>query len=501
MTTTLATKIGTPLLVDDRSSNPHHNRRWAILGVLATAQLMVVLDSTVVNIALPSAQKALGFSDGDRQWVVTAYALAFGSLLLLGGRLADLLGRKRMFLIGLAGFAGASAVGGAATGFGMLVVARAVQGGFGALLAPAALSLLTTTFTNPKERGKAFGIYGAIAGGGAAVGLLLGGVLTEYLSWRWCMYVNLIFAIGAFIGGLVLLHNQPVDHRAHLDVPGILTVSTALFSLVYGFSHAETGGWADPTTIGFLVAGVALLGAFVWIQTRSNHPLLPLRILAERNRSGAYLAILVAGAGMFGAFLFLTYYMQSTLGYSAIMSGLAFLPMTGFIVLTSTMSQTLLSTRIGPRWIITPGMVLAALGMAWFTGIGETSDYVVHILPGTALMGVGVGLIFSSAMRLATTGVNAEDSGVASALVSTGQQVGGSIGTALLNTLAASAVTSYLGAHGRPTAAVISDAAVHGYVTAFWWSTAIFAVGAVISAFLLSSRVPSAGANAEAVVL
>jgi EmrB/QacA subfamily drug resistance transporter len=469
--------------------------------VLAVAQLMVVLDTTVVNIALPSAQRSLGFSDGARQWVVTAYALAFGSLLLLGGRLADLFGRKRMFLIGLVGFAVASAVGGAATGFTMLVASRAVQGGFGALLAPAGLSLLTTTFTNPKERMKAFGIYGAIAGGGAAVGLLLGGVLTEYLSWRWCMYVNLIFAIGALVGGLVLLHNQPSEHRPKLDLPGVVTVSAALFSIVFGFSHAETAGWSDAVTLGFLLAGAVLLGTFIWLQTRSAHPLLPLRILASRNRGGAYVAIFLAGIGMFGAFLFLTYYMQSTLGYSAIMSGLAFLPLSVVVVATSTTSTTVLASRVGPRWLVGSGMLISALGMASFTTIGLSSGYLQHILPGVIAIGVGIGLIFSSAINLATAGVETADSGVASALVSTGQQVGGSVGTALLNTLSASAVAGYLSSHAASDATTLAHAAVHGYVTAFWWSAALFAAGAVICGWMLSPKATAADPNSEAIVL
>ena len=480
--------------------NPHHTRRWAILAVLATAQLMVVLDTTVVNIALPSAQKALGFSNGDRQWVVTAYALAFGSLLLLGGRLADLLGRKRVFIIGLIGFAAASAIGGAANGFGMLVTARAIQGAFGAMLAPAGLALLTTTFTQSKERAKAFGIYGAIAGGGAAVGLLLGGVLTEYLSWRWCMYVNLIFAIGAVIGGTILLHNQPSEERPRLDIPGVLTVSAGLFSLVYGFSHAESAGWGSTTTVAFLVAGVALLLTFVGIQTRSRNPLLPLRILANRNRSGAYLAIFIAGMGMFGAFLFLSYYMQGTLHYTAVMSGLAFIPLTVSLVATSISSTILLTPRVGPRWTVGIGMLIASAGMVLFSGIGAHTGYAAHILPGTIVMGIGMGMTFSRAMSLATSEVRHEDAGVASALVSTGQQVGGSIGTALLNTLAASAAASYVAVHGK-SAAVLVNASIHGYVTAFWWAAGIFAIGAVICGFLLTSEVSLTSGDAEVVPL
>jgi EmrB/QacA subfamily drug resistance transporter len=480
------------------ASNPHHERRWLILGVLALAQLTVVLDTTVVNIALPSAQKALAFSNTDRQWIVTAYALAFGSLLLLGGRLADLVGRKRVFITGLVGFALASAVGGAATGFGMLVTARAVQGAFGALLAPAALSLLTTTFTDAKERAKAFGIYGAIAGGGAGIGLLLGGVLTEYLSWRWCMYVNLIFAGAAVVGGSMLLHNRPAETRQRLDLVGIVTASAGLFSLVYGFSHAETGGWSDSVTIGFLAAGIALVIAFVVSQTKVANPLLPMRVVLDRNRGGAYLSIFMAGAGMFGVFLFLTYYLQQTLHFSAIRSGLAFLPMVGVIVVVSTLSSQILARRVGPKLIIPPGLAIATGGMLLLLGIDVHSSYATAVLPGTLVFGAGVGLVFSSAMSIATMGVDAGDAGVASAMVNTGQQVGGSIGTALLNTIAATAATHYLTAKS-PTAANLAEATIHSYTTAFAWSAGIMATAAVLCGLLLRSEVPQIDPDAELV--
>ena len=307
----------------ERPASPHHDRRWAILAMLGIAQLMVVLDATIVNIALPSAQKDLGFTNENRQWIVTAYALAFGSLLLLGGRLGDLFGRKWTFVVGLLGFAVASALGGAAQSFGVLVAARALQGAFGALLAPSALSLLTTTFTDPDERGKAFGIFGAIAGGGAAIGLLLGGILTEWLSWRWCLYVNLLFAIPAAASAVVLLVNQAHPERPRIDVPGALTVTAGLFGLVYGFSSAETRGWAEPLTIVSLGLGAGLIVLFVWLERRVAHPLLPLRVVLDRDRGGAYLAIGISGAGMFGVFLFLTYYLQQTLGFSPIQTGLA----------------------------------------------------------------------------------------------------------------------------------------------------------------------------------
>lgn len=291
-------------------------RRWWGLVVIALAQLMVVLDATIVNIALPSAQRDLGMSDGNRQWVITAYTLAFGGLLLLGGRVADLVGRKRTFVIGLVGFAAASALGGAATGSGMLFAARALQGVFAALLAPSALSLLTTTFTDPKERGKAFGIYGALAGSGSAIGFIVGGLLTEYLNWRWCLYVNVPIAVAAVIGALVLLHDRPGHAGARLDVPGVLLGCGGLVAIVYGFSEAQPRGWSDALVLTLLVGGVVLLAAFVWWQSRTPMPLLPLHIVKDRNRAGCFLTMGLAVIGMFGLFLFMTYYLQVVLAYS-----------------------------------------------------------------------------------------------------------------------------------------------------------------------------------------
>jgi EmrB/QacA subfamily drug resistance transporter len=476
--------------------NPHHARRWAILVLLGIAQLMVVLDATIVNIALPSAQTALHFSDDSRQWVITAYALAFGSLLLFGGRIGDLFGRKLTFVAGLIGFAVASALGGAAESFGVLVAARALQGAFGALLAPSALSLLTTTFTSADERGKAFGIYGAIAAGGGAVGLLLGGVLTEYLSWRWSLYVNLAFAIPAAIGALALLHNQAHAATARIDLPGTLTASGGLFALVYGFSNAETHSWGAASTIAFLAAGVALLAAFVAIQRRAEHPLLPLRVVLDRNRGGSYLAVGIIGAGMFGVFLFLTYYLQQTLGFSPIKTGLAFLPMIGMVMVTATTATTRLLPRTGPRPLLTVGMVLSAAGMVLLAQLGVDSTYAAHVLPGLLVSGAGLGLVMAPAMNTATLGVDAADAGVASATVNTMQQIGGSMGTALLSTLASSAAASYLTSK-PPDASLAAQAAVHGYTTAFWWSAGIFAVGAIVCGLLLRGGAPRYEPSAE----
>jgi len=471
------------------SDNPHHDRRWLILAFLGLAQLMVVLDATIVNIALPSAQVDLGFSDDSRQWVITAYALAFGSLLLIGGRVSDYFGRKRTMIAGLLGFAGASALGGAAPSFEVLVGARALQGAFGALLAPAALSLLTTTFTEPGERAKAFGVYGAIAGGGGAVGLLLGGLLTEYLDWRWNMYVNLFFAVPAAIGVSALLVNQVPKIRARMDVPGALTATAGLFGLVFGFSKAESDGWGATVTLVSLGLGVVLLAGFLLIQHRSDNPMLPLRVVTDRTRGGSYIAVAISGASMFGVFLFLTYFLQETMGFSPVKTGLAFLPMIACLMVSAMSASTKLLPRFGPRPLVPTGMVLAMVGMIFLTGIEVGSTYAANVLPGLLLLGFGFGLIIAPSMASATLGVAAADSGVASAMVNTSQQVGGSIGTALLSTISASAVTSFA-AGKAPSPDLIAQASVHGYTTAFWWSAAILAVGAVATGLLMKGGAP-----------
>jgi EmrB/QacA subfamily drug resistance transporter len=464
-------------------------RRWLVLGVVGLAQLMIVLDITVMNIALPSAQKALHFSNVDRQWVITAYALAFGSLLLFGGRLGDLFGRKVTFLTGLGGFAIASAVGGASVNFTMLITARACQGVFGALLAPAALSVLTTTFSDPKERGKAFGVYGAIAGGGGLVGLLLGGVLTEYLNWRWCLYVNLIFAAVAAVGAAVFLSSRrSAAAGARLDVLGTVLVSGSMFCLVYGFSNAATRSWHTASTWGFLAAGVVLLAGFVAWQFRSAHPLLPPRVVLNRNRGGAYLAILIVGASMFGLFLFLTYYLQTILGYSPVVTGLAFLPAIAMVMTFAQISNIVLMPRTGPKPLVGLGMLIAAAGMAWLTRIGVHSGYASTVLGPLLVAGAGIGLSMPPSMNAGTFGVAPSDAGVASATLNVGQQLGGSIGTALLNTIATSAAAAYLASHitsaiaVSPSArgALAAAAAVHGYTTGFWWTAGFFAGGAIV---------------------
>ncbi|MCU1557507.1 MAG: Puromycin resistance protein pur8 [Microbacteriaceae bacterium] len=465
------------------------SRRWWTLTTVALAQLMVVLDSTVVNIALPSAQTDLGFSNGERQWIVTAYSLAFGSLLLLGGRLSDLIGRKRTFIIGLIGFAGASALGGAASSFGMLVGARALQGAFGAMLAPTALAVLTTTFTIPKERARAFGVFGAIAGAGGAFGLLLGGFLTQDFDWRWNLYINVFIAIFAIVGAVLFVTSvERTGPRPKLDMPGTILVSGALFSLVYGFSNAETDGWGSALTWGFLTAAGVLLIAFVLWQRRATHPLLPLSIVLDRNRGAAFVSVLIAGAGMFGIFLFVTYYLQTSLHYTPIQTGLAFLPMIGLLITAAQLSTNIFVPRFGPKIMVPFGMTLAAIGMVYLTHLDLNSSYAADVLPPLMIVGFGMGSIMPASMQTATLGVDRQFAGVASAMVNTSQQVGGSIGTALLNTLAATAAADYIAGHLPPSATVAAEAAIRSYATAYWWGAGFFAFGAVLAALLFRRR-------------
>src|SRR5580700_5600809 len=373
----------------------NHDRRWWILGVLGIAQMMVILDGTIVNIALPTAQHDLHFSNADRQWIVTAYSLAFASLLLLGGRIGDMIGRKRALVIGLVGFAAASAIGGASVDFTMLVIARTVQGAFGALLAPSVLALLTTTFTDPDERARAFGIYGALAGAGGALGLLLGGILTSYASWRWTLFVNLVFAGTATIGGLLWLKKDKGADHDPLDLPGLFMSAGGVFSLVFGFSHAETTAWSNPYTIGFLVAGVVLLVAFAYFETRARYPLLPPRVVLNRTRGGSNLAMLFASIGLFGVFLFLTYYLQATLGFSPVKTGVAFLPLVAALAATAQVSNRILLPKVGPRPIVPIGFLVSAAGIFGLHLLGLHSSYASHVLPYLVVLGIGSGLCVS----------------------------------------------------------------------------------------------------------
>ncbi len=473
-------------------------RRWLILGVISLAQLMVVLDATIVNIALPSAQRALGFSTADRQWVVTAYALAFGGLLLVGGRLSDLLGRKRTFIAGLAGFAVASAIGGAAPDFAILIAARAVQGAFGALLAPSALALLTTTFADPRERGRALGIFTTITGAGGAIGLLLGGVLTEYLSWRWCLYVNLFFAAVALTGAIPLIARQQRSRGAAFDVPGSILAVGGLTAIVYGFSEASTAGWGGGPTIGLLAGGVALLAAFVFVEHRAAHPLLPLAVVTDRLRGAAYLGALIGGIGIIGMFLLLTYYFQVILGFTPLQAGLAFLPFIAGVIIGSNIVSNVALGRLGPKVIVPVGLLLAAAGVAWLTRIGPHGSYGYDVAPALLLTGLGISCAFVTAFSLGPVGTRPSDTGVAASMVNSSNQVGFSLGAALLNTIAADAAGTYLATHHA--AASLAAATVHGDVTAFAFLAVLFAAGAIITGLLhprkaaISSRLTGAQA-------
>ena len=474
----------------DPASAAPDPRRWHALAVIAVAQLMVVLDSSIVNLALPSAKADLGISDANQQWVVTAYTLSFGGLLLLGGRVADYAGRKRMFIIGLVGFAGASALGGLAPTQGLLFGARALQGGFAAFLVPAALSLLSVTFHDPKERAKAFGVYGAIAGSGAAIGLLLGGVLTQYASWRWCLLVNVPIALLAVAGALREVKESKAGGNTRYDVPGAVTVTGGLVSLVYGFTKAapkaagDPSRWTDPATLGWFGLALVLLVSFFVIETRTKHPLLPMRVLLDRNRGGAYLVQLVTAIGLFGMFLFLSLYMQTILGYSPLRAGLAFLPFSVGIILTAGLASNLLP-KLGPRPLMVPGLLFATVGMLLLSRLTPTSSYATHVLPSLIMISVGLALVFIPVASTALHAVGGHDAGVASALINTSQQVGASLGIALLNTVAAGATTTYLASH-RVLPPPLKAALTHGYTQAFMFSAGFLFLAAVVAAVLIN---------------
>jgi EmrB/QacA subfamily drug resistance transporter len=460
-------------------------KRWAILAVVVIAQLMVVLDASIVTIALPSAQRALHISVANRQWVITAYTLAFGGLLLLGGRIADFGGRRRMFMVGLIGFAAASALGGLAVDQVMLFGSRALQGAFAALMAPAALSILTITFqSDPRERAKAFGAYGAVSGAGGAIGVLAGGILTQYASWRWCLLVNVPIALLAAVAASRTVHESRAVGTTRYDIPGALLSTAGLVSLVYGFTKADTDGWTAAPTLALISIAVVLLATFVLVESRSSHPLLPLRVVTERNRGGSYLATLLTGAGLFAMFVFLSYYLQQVLHYSALKAGVAFLPFAAGIIVAAGISSALMP-RVGPRVPMTLGLFIGAVGLAWLTQIGVHTSYWTHVLPPEILMSGGLGLAFPALSSTALTRVNERDSGVASALVSTTQQVGGSLGTALLNTLAATATATYIAAHGR---LATPAGVVHGFSVAFAVGACFLILAALTSAVLVTAR-------------
>ena len=456
--------------------------RWRALAVIAIASLMIVLDGSIINLALPSAQKALHITNANRQWVVTAYSLAFGSLLLLGGRIADFVGRKKIFIIGLIGFAIASAIGGLSTNQSELFAMRGLQGAFGALLAPSSLSLINVTFTVPKERARAFGVYGGISGGGAAIGLIMGGFLTEYASWRWCLLVNLPIALLAVALAVPFLHESKAKGDNKYDVPGAITVTAGLVSLVYGFSQAADHGWANVRTYPYFVIAIVLISAFFIIETRVKHPLLPMRVLAERNRGGSYIGSLLTGVGLFAMFLFLSIYMQGFLHYSPLKAGVAFLPFTVGIIFGAGIASQLLP-KIGPRPLMVFGMLLATVGILLFSRLTPTSGYTSHLLAPMLIMSFGVALYF---IPNASTGLHdsgEHDAGVASAMINTSQQIGGSLGAALLNTIAISSTAAFVVGHKGLSPAY---GAVHGFTTTFKWGAAFLFTCAIVSALMIN---------------
>jgi EmrB/QacA subfamily drug resistance transporter len=469
------------------------DRRWLALAVIGIAQLMIILDASIVNIALPHAQVDLGISDANRQWVLTAYTLTFGGLLLLGGRIADYFGRKRTFLVGLFGFAAASALGGVAQSAGWLFGARALQGVFAAVLAPAVLSLITTTFTEAHERAKAFAVYGAISGTGAAIGLIAGGALTEFLSWRWTLLVNTPIAIAVAIAASVLVTESRAEGDRHFDVPGAIVATSGLTLLVYGFTEASLHGWTAPLTLALLAVAVVLLVGFVAWEARAKNPMLPLRIVLDRNRGGSYLAFFLATLAMFSVFLFLTYYFQGVLGYSALKAGVAFLPFPLGVIVSSTIASRTLP-RFGPRVLATAGFSSAVLGMLWLTQLPADSAYLTHVVPSMLLISLGMGHVFVPLSSTALLGVPNHDAGAASALVNTMQQVGGSLGIAFLNTIATSATTSYAETHGGLTAA----ATVHGFTSAFAVGVGIMTAALIVVVTLIRPQgsAPTAGERA-----
>ncbi len=465
---------------------PTTDRRWAALVVIAVAQLMVALDATIVNIALPSAQAALGFDDGDRQWVITAYTLPFAGLLLLGGRVADHLGRRRAFMIGMTGFAAASALAGAAPNFGLLVTGRALQGGFAAILAPTALSLVAVTFSEPKERAKAFGVYGAVASSGGAAGLLLGGALSEYVDWRWCLFVNIPIAIAAMIAGRAVLPNPPSHAGSRIDVMSAGLITASLVAVVYACSQAVPHGWSSPQVIAPMAVGLAGIVVFLVVQGQRQSPLLPLRIVADRSRAGAYLAVAAAVVGSFGMFLMLTYHFQVILGYTPLQAGLAFLPLAVAVSSSAYGISSRLLPHVQPKTLIVPGLLAAATGLTLMTQLDATSGYFSLILPAQVLLGLGMGCVFTPAISIATSDIDYRDAGVAAAVANTAMQIGGSLGTAVLNTVAITATAAYTAAHAAaPT--VARDALVHGYAAATTWAAVLLIVVAAVIAVMIRS--------------
>ena len=460
------------------SISTSHSRRWWTLAVLALTQLVVVLDATIVTIALPEAQQELGLTDVERQWVVTAYVLVFGALLLLGGRIADYWGRKRAFMVGMIGFGLASAFGGLAQNGTELIVARGLQGLFAALLAPAALSLLTVTFTSGRDRNTAFAVFGIIGGSGAAVGLLLGGALTEFTSWRWCLLVNVIFVIAGVIGGMLFLTESKAEGDNKYDIGGTVTVALGLGSLVYGFSLAEEG-WGSINTIGFLALGVGLLALFVLIESRVAQPLLPLRVILNRVRGGAFLMQAIVGSVLIGATLYLTFHFQIVLGMSPLVAGVANVAMTVVILIVVPVLTKALPA-IGPRPLMIVGPLFAAAGLFYLSFITPDGSYFTQVLPALVLLGIGLAALFVPLQNLALTGVEPHDAGAASATVNAAMQIGGSIGISVFTAIYAQ-TTEASTAAGSNQFLAFTD----GYSSVFIAAAITMVVASLIAAVMI----------------
>jgi len=475
-------------------------RRWSALALIVTAQFMVVLDVAIVNVALPSIRTDLGFSETSLQWVISAYAIIFGGALLLGGRLADILGRRRMFVAGLALFAASSLLCGIAWSEGSLIAFRGVQGLGGALLAPAALSLLMTTFDEGRDRNLALGIYGAASGSGAAAGVLLGGVLTSYLHWSWIFFINVPVGIAAIALAPVVLRDSRADleHR-HFDVTGAAAITSGLMLLVYAMTRAASDGWGTTTTAGLLAGSIALILAFIAIELRSPHPLLPLRIFRSRTLSVANSAMTIVGAVAFSEFFLLTLYLQNVLHYSPVQSGAAFVAFAGTVVVISNVAQLVVG-RIGVRPTLAAGMGLSALSVGLLTGLPVHGHYFSDLFPAFVLGGAGMGLSFVPVTIASLTGVDRADAGVASGLVNTSRQIGGAIGLAAVTAIASASTNGYLHSHVS-LSATSAPALVHGFQTSLWVLTGVLVVGAVVVSVLLSPPRRAAQAHEELVML
>jgi EmrB/QacA subfamily drug resistance transporter len=477
-------------------SNPtKSDRRWSALALIVTAQFMVILDVAIVNVALPSIKSDLHFSQTNLQWVISAYAIMFGGALLLGGRLADLLGRRRLFVGGLALFAASSLLCGLAWSESSLIAFRAVQGLGGALLAPAALSLLMTTFAEGRERNLALGIYGAASGSGAAAGVLLGGVLTSYLSWAWIFFINVPVGVAAIVLTPLLLKESRagLPHR-HFDLPGAASVTAGLMLLVYATTRATSDGWGADTTLGLLAGAAALVLAFVAIELRSPSPLLPLRIFRLRTLAAANAAMAIVGAVAFSEFFLLTLYLQDVLHYSAVESGAAFSAFALAVVVVSNVAQVVVG-RLGVRPTLTAGLLVSAVSVAWLTRLPVDGHYFWDLFPAFVLGGAGMGLSFVPVTIASLTGVDRADAGVASGLINTSRQIGGAMGIAAVSAIAATSTGHYVHAHSAVTAS--SGVALdHGFQTGLYVLTGLLLVGGLIAITLVrSARAPSAHAG------